>query len=673
VIRAFNRDTPLPRFVSEQLAGDALLDGDWLTQAATGFMVGGTHDIVGNQTLEGMLQQRVDDLDDMITATGTAFLGLTVNCARCHDHKFDPVTQKDYYGLQAVFAGVQHAERPVPAPDSESRLRESAKVSAELAQVDRRLDELEPIARPDLGAPGRPMVQPRRNVERFPAVEAKAVRLTVLATNDGIEPCIDELEVFSAGDHPRNVALATNGGKASASSEYPNAAIHKIVHLNDGKVGNSHSWISRVPSKGWAQVEWPKAVAIDRVVWGRDREGQFQDRLATEYYLEVATEPGHWRVVASSADRPPFQTTGRPPDPAASSKEGEERARLVARRQELRDRLANLGATRPVYAGTFEQPGPTHLLRRGDPMQKGERVPPSALAAVTPPLLISPEAPEVERRQALAQWLGHPDNPLPARVMVNRIWHYHFGRGIVATPSDFGFNGGPPSHPALLDWLAGEYIRNGFQMKPIHRLILRSAAYRQSSRPDAKGFAADRENRFLWRMTPRRLEAEAIRDAMLAASGNLDLRMGGPGYNLWQKNTNYVAVYNPKPSLGRDEFRRMVYQFKPRSQQDPTFGAFDCPDGALVAPRRNASTTALQALNLLNSRFVVDQSRAFADRLKAEAGDDPSAQARRGFLLAFGRGPTDAELSAAATVIRNHGAPTFCRALYNANEFVYIP
>jgi len=298
---------------------------------------------------------------------------------------------------------------------------------------------------------------------------------------------------------------------------------------------------------------------------------------------------------------------------------------------------------------------------------------PSAVAAVGAPLNLPVDAPEGERRLALARWIGDPANPLPARVMVNRIWHYHFGRGIVATPSDFGFNGAAPSHPELLDWLASRYIAEGWRLKPIHRLIVLSAAYRQSSRIDPRAREVDAQNRLVWRMTPRRLEAEAVRDAILASSGLLDDRMGGPGYNIWEKNSNYVAIYKPRAELGPDAFRRMVYQFKPRSQQDPTFGSFDCPDAALVAPRRNTSTTALQALDLLNSRFVVQQSEAFARRIAAEAGPDPERQVERAFALALARTPTTAERSAGAALIRARGGPTFCRALYNVNEFVYAP
>jgi Protein of unknown function (DUF1553)/Protein of unknown function (DUF1549) len=670
VIQAFNADTPFARFVAEQLAGDALPDASGLARAATGFVVGGAHDVVGNQAPEQALRQRADDLDDMITATATTFLGLTVQCARCHDHKFDPISQRDYYGLQAVFAGVNHADRDVPAPDAEPRQTEARSVRAELAELERKIDETEPHARPDLGAEGRPPVDPLRNVERFTPVQARYVRFTIQSTNNGSEPCIDELEVWSSGEHPRNVALAELGAKPSASSTYAGSPLHRLEHLNDGRVGNSRSWISAAPGKGWAAVDLGKTIKIDRVVWGRDREGVYSDRLPNAYYVEVATEPGRWQVVASSADRAPGQGSR---DAGLVGPKAKERLDLLRRRKELRDRLDTLGITLKVYAGTFDQPGPTHVLRRGDPLQKGDLVNPSGVRSVKPMLSLPAEAPEPERRLALARWIADPANPLPARVMVNRLWHYHFGRGIVATPSDFGFNGERPSHPELLDWLAAEFQSNAGRLKPIHRMIVLSSVYRQSSRLDEHARAIDGNNRLLWRFTPRRLEAEELRDAILAVAGTLDRRMGGPGYNLWEPNTNYVVVFNPRKDLGPDTFRRMVYQFKPRSQPDPTFGVFDCPDGGLVAPKRNASTTALQALNLLNSRVILDQSTRFAARLVHEAGPDPVDQARRGFRHAFGRDPTDSERQAAAALIRQHGTPALCRALFNANEFLYVP
>jgi hypothetical protein len=672
VLRAFNEDTPYPQFIREQFAGDTCAKADELVQAATGLLVGGAHDVVGNQTVDGQLQQRMDDLDDMITTVGATFLGLTTNCARCHDHKFDPITQRDYYGLQAVFAGVQHSERPLHLPDADQRQRQTQTIVAELGQVERRLDELEPLAEPASNQARRSPVQTKHNIDRFATVEARFVRFTVLATNNNIEPCIDELEVYTAEASPRNVALAASGAKASASSTYANSPLHRLEHINDGQYGNSRSWISQEPGKGWVQIELPQVERIDRVIWARDREVKFTDRLAIDYRIEVALQPGEWRLVASSSDRLPYAREASVPSPGLGLQELQQRTALLEQRGDLQRRLAELSAVRQVYAGTFSQPGPTHVLLRGDPMSKGDAVEPSALAVIEPPVTIAAGAPESERRLALAHWLGRPDNPLPARVMVNRLWHYHFGQGIVSTPSDFGYNGGRPSHPELLDWLASEFVRGGWRLKPLHRLIVLSAAYRQSGRSDPNALAVDRQNRLLWRMTPRRLEAEALRDTILSVSGKLDQRMGGPGYNLWEKNTNYVVVFKPKVDLGTEEFRRMVYQFKPRSQQDPTFGVFDCPDAALARPKRNVSTTVLQALNLLNSRLILTQAEFFAERLRREAGDDPERQVRRAFLLAFAREPAEKEASAAVELIRTHGLPAFCRAVYNANEFLYV-
>ena len=673
VIRAFNEDKSYPQFVKEQLAGDAVAGGDWLVQSATGFLVGGAHDMVGNATTEGMLQQRMDDLDDMVTAVGSTFLGLTVNCARCHDHKFDPISQQDYYRLQAVLAGVQHSERSIPRPDAERRKRELGNIQGELASIEAGLDALEPPAQPDGPAGRRLPVNAKRNIERFDAVTARIVRFNITATNNETEPCIDELEIYSASEPARNVALTSAGATLSASSTFPGSSIHKLEHLTDGIYGNSRSWISNELGKGWVQIEFPQPTKIDRIIWGRDREEKYSDRLPTEYQIDVALQPGNWQIVASSADRLPYSDRRvNEPSSGFASERQQLRKELLEKQSRLRARLSDLQPIMPVYAGTFGEPGSTHVLVRGDPTRKAEVVKPSSLSAISLAMTMAPNAPERERRLALAAWITDPRNPLPARVMVNRVWHYHFGQGIVATPSDFGYNGDRPSHPELLDWLAAEYIRDGWRLKPFHRMIMLSSTYRQSSRTRTDGMAVDQQNRWLWRMTPRRLEAEAVRDSILAANGTLDLRIGGPGYNLWDKNTNYVVVFKPKEELGPDELRRMVYQFKPRSQQDPTFGIFDCPDAALARPKRTTSTTALQALNLLNSRFIITHSQLFADRVTKEVGSDPEWQARRAFERAFGRVPSTSEAQAATNLIRANGMPALCRALYNANEFLYV-
>jgi hypothetical protein len=660
VIRAFNDDRPFPRFVREQLAGDAISPGNAAVEAATGFLVGGPHDLVGNATPEGKLQQRSDDLFDMVSTTGTAFLGLTVGCARCHDHKFDPILQRDFYSLEAVFAGVEHGERPIQG-EEESRQALYAKVHAELDRLNAEIDCHEPLAGTEDARPVRPGVQPRRNVERFAPTVARFVRMMIAATTDGIEPCIDELEVFGPDASGVDLALATAGAKVSASSVFSGSAFHKLEHLNDGRYGNGRSWISAEPGKGRVQVELRQAVRIDRVVWGRDRQRHFTDRLARDYLVQVSLDEVSWQTVASSCDRlPPGQVVAAP---------GDELSRLIAKRDAFEKRLAALENPPMMYAGTFRAPGPTQRLNRGDPTKPLEAVEPGAVTAVRPAFHLAAGAKEADRRLALADWISGPDNPLPARVMVNRVWHWHFGQGIVRTPSDFGFNGDRPSHPRLLDWLAAEYQANGWQLKPLHRLIVLSATYRQASRFESKAASRDAGNRLLWRFPPRRLEAEAVRDTMLQVSGALDRKMGGPGYNLWDYS-GYVIVFSPKAELGPDAFRRMVYQFKPRLQQDGTFGAFDCPDATAAAPRRNVSTTALQALNLLNDPFVHSQAERFAARIRAEAGPETAARVARAFRLAFQRLPTASEADAAVKLVEGHGLTVFCRALFNANEFV---
>lgn len=660
VIRAFNEDTPYPQFVREQLAGDALAEGDALRQAATGFLVGGPHDMVGNATRAGQLQQRMDDLFDMVSTTGTTFLGLTVGCARCHDHKFDPIAQHDFYALQAFFSGVEHAERDLAPSGGEERRREIETLRAARDRLDRQLDALEPLATAEGSPPLRPPVQANRNVERFAAVTARFVRFTVTATNDGSEPCLDELELY--GSDTGNLALAQRGVRATASSVYPNNPSHRLEHLNDGRHGNGYSWISREPGRGWVQLELPKPAAVERIVWGRDREAKYRDRLPRDYRIDVSTDGRAWKTVAGSWDRHP------PGHTATISETANQR---IAERRRLDEKLQNLKKPFRSYAGSFRTPDRTHVLRRGDPQQPGDEVQPSAPAQIQPRFTLKPSASEKERRLALADWLTHADNPLAARVMVNRIWHWHFGQGLVRTPSDFGFNGDRPSHPQLLDWLASAYRANDWRLKPLHRLIVLSNTYRQASRSDAKAVAVDANNRLLWRYPPRRLEAEAIRDTMLQVSGSLNRRMGGPGYHLWDYS-GYVIVFAPKTTLGPNEFRRMIYQFKPRLQQDRTFGVFDCPDATATVPRRNRSTTVLQALNLLNDPFVYDQSERFAARLRREAGNEPQAQIRRAFRLAFGREPSVVEASAASKLVAAHGLAALCRALFNANEFVFV-
>ena len=272
----------------------------------------------------------------------------------------------------------------------------------------------------------------------------------------------------------------------------------------------------------------------------------------------------------------------------------------------------------------------------------------------------------------LADWIASPENPLTARVMANRIWQGHFGRGLVATPSDFGNNGLPPSHTELLDWLAAELIRSGWSVKQMHRVIVLSQTYRQSSQTNSAGIEKDADVRRLWRYPARRLEGEAIRDSMLLVSGRLNLTMYGRGYDLFDKRGGLVG-FNPVESFTDDGRRRMIYAHKVRREVDAVFGAFDCPDGGQSTAARPTSTTPIQALNLFNSRFTLDEATAFATRVEREVGDDLRLQIGHAYQLGFSREPSADELSDAEPTVRQFGLAVLCRAIFNSNEFLTLP
>lgn len=675
VIRAFNEDKSFGAFLFEQLAGDTVG-----VDEATGFLVAGAWDRVKSPDPGLTAQQRADELHDMVSTSGSAFMGLTVGCARCHSHKFDPIPQADYYAIKAVFSGVQHGERPLRPKDFEQRQKLSDEIRTELAVIESELEKFEPIASVSGNDSPfrRPAVRRQANIERFAPTRAKFVRFVIEATS-GSEPCLDELEVFeTTADprlRPRNVALATAGTIATSSSSLPGYDIHKLPFVNDGRYGNSASWISNEPGRGWVMLEFLEPIEIDRVVWSRDRpeNGQFQDRIPTNYRIEAGLSPDSLRVVATSLDRLPFE--GKPATVGSFEwlNEDERRAatRLMATRETLKQRLQSLLNTGVAYAGRFTSPEVTFRFHRGDPLQPREETLPGGLSAFGGPWQLSKEATDAERRTAFANWMTAAEHPLTSRVMVNRLWQYHFGQGIVQTSSDFGRNGIPPSHPELLEWLASESL-SGTSPKRLHRLMITSATYRQSSQKRQDGMQVDAATRFLWRYPPRRMEAEAIRDGILAMAGVLDNRMYGPGFDLFEHNTNYVKVYNSKRNFGPSEWRRMVYQSKPRMQLDEIFGQFDCPDAGQIAPRRTSSITALQALNLLNSQFSVQTASLFANRLREEAGEDVSAQVQRAFLIAFQREPSADELISAVTLVREHGLSAFCRAVLNANELLFV-
>jgi hypothetical protein len=673
VIQSLNVDKPYDQFVREQIAGDALG-----ADAATGFLVAGAYDLVKSPDINLTLMQRQDELADIINTTGTAFLGLTLGCARCHDHKFDPVPQSDYYAIQAVFAGVNFAHRalrPKPSIADEQLL---ATATQELARESAELELFREKSR-RVGNGGialRPQVNEKLNEESFEPISTSGVRFTILATNNSSEPCLDELEIYDGEGN--NVALASAGAIPTTSGTLAGYEIHKLAHLNDGQTGNDHSWISNQKGRGWAQIDFPKQRTISRIVWGRDRSSRFLDRLAINYRIETRLESGRWQTIASSDDREPYGRSD--PNDFLKNLSAEDAAsarRLQTHIAGLESQVSLLSTGMPAWIGAFSEPEPVHRLHRGDPLQKRETVAPNGLSiryglGFPGSIGVSADSPEQQRRLKLAEWIASPENPLTPRVIVNRVWHYLFGVGIVETPSDFGGNGAAPSHPELLDWLARELIDSGWSLKHIQREILLSRTFRQSSAPRTECLAADAASRFLWRYPPRRLEAEAIRDCLLSASGTLDSRMGGPGFFLQIVEVDNVYRYFPKEQFGPDEFRRMIYLNRIRQEQDSVFGSFDCPSGNQVTPRRTRSNTPLQALNLFNSPFVLQQADLFAARLLQDAGESPEAQIHRAFVLLNAREPDSFEVEASVELIRQNGLPAFCRAMFNSSEFLFI-
>jgi hypothetical protein len=546
-VAAFAADTPYDRFVREQLAGDTLG-----ADAATGFLVTAAVLLPGQigQDDASKRAARQDALADVIINAADTFLGLTVGCARCHDHKFDAISQHDYYALQACFAGVEYGDRPWRTPAADRLRAEAGEVRGRLADLEQEITRLK--------AEGEP--------------------------------------------------------------------------------------------------------APDR-----------------------ATAPGDDAATARSA-------AASPPEPRADAGRAADRKAALERAEATQKRLQrqadDLDRDARVYAGRFTTPHPVHLLHRGDPEQPRDVVAPRSpevFDALLEPVALPADAPEQDRRRALADWLVNPRHPLTARVMVNRIWQWHFGTGLVESASDFGRLGTPPSHPELLDWLAAEFVAGGWSVKALRRAIVLSATYRQGTAADPAGLATDADGRLLWRFPARRLEAEAIRDSMLAASGRLDLTPGGRGFDLF-KARGGLGGFPPIESFTAAGRRRMIYAHKIRMEKESVFGAFDCPDAGQPMPRRRQSTTPLQALSLFNSTFTLEEAAAFAARVTADVergAGDPAApadatdrvarQIDRAFVLALGRPPDADEAAAAATVVRGYGLATLCRALFNTNEFVTLP
>ena len=673
VIEAFNNNTPYNKFIKEQIVGDAMKQ-----DAATGFLVTASVLLPGQIGKDAPSKRlaRQDSLDEIVVNIGQTFLGLSIGCARCHDHKFDPISQQDYYAMQAFIAGVEYADRERQSPAANAKRQEAAKWKLRITEIDRQIAKFTPLAQVNKKKPPqknrRPSINAQMNVDRFKPVKAKRIRFTIISTNNR-EPCLDELEVFDSSG--TNIALATSGTKVTSSGDITFANRHELRFINDGQYGNSRSWMSNKKGKGWIELTFPKETTIERVIWGRDRLGKYQDRLAINYQIEVTTSfTDDWKLVADSRDRHKFSSTKKKQQFSTAGlpvREQQTAKRLLDEKKQLIAKLSQLQKSLLVFAGKFRKPDVIHVLRRGDPEQPQKQVTPATLSALNP-LTLASTSTEQERRRVLAIWITSKENPLTARVMMNRIWQGHFGNGLVSTPNDFGRNGVTPSHPHLLDWLASEFVRSGWSIKQMHRKIVLSATYRQSTTQNIQAAQKDANVRLLWRYPTRRLDGETIRDTILKVNGKLNLKMGGAGFNLFDKRGGLTG-FKPIESFTKEGLRRMIYAHKVRRERDAVFGAFDCPDAGQSSPQRRESTTPIQALNLFNSKFIIEQSNTFAVRVKREAGDNRRKQIQQAYSLALNRQPNNDELNDATTVVKQHGLATLCRVLFNCNEFLFIP
>ena len=658
VIAAFNRDLPYDRFIRDQLAGD--ITG---ADAALGFLVAGPALQPGQigRDEEAMRSARQDELDEVIRTVSQAMLGLTIGCARCHDHKFDPILQKDYYGMQAVFAGLRYGNRRLRGEENDAW---TAKVPAARAKVQQLHAELDAMRKKHKLRVPLLSVQ----TETFKPVLVNSIRMKIAATINGRAASIYEFEAWTP--EKKNVALASTGAVPSASSFALANQTRHFENLNDGSVDRRQSfpWVSASGGPAWFRIDFPKPVTLQSITWHNGSS------IPADYIIEVMRSDDVWQSVAHTMDRQPRIDDTRAPDKVKlNGLDAAQVKTLMAHISQLRAaqaELNRLSAGPQTFAASFKEPATTWLLRRGDPMQRLEKLPPSIpnmLGKLQPK-----DATEPERRLALARHLTRPDHPLTARVLVNRVWQKHFGTGLVDTPSDFGKMGNAPTHPQLLDWLASEFVRQGWSIKKLHRLILTSRTYMQANRPNAQAARIDADTRFLWRFPSRRVEAEAIRDSILFVSGKLNLKSGGRGFDFFNQRGG-LSDYHPKETFKAEGWRRMIYAHKVRMQAVDIFGAFDCPDAGQMKPRRTRSITPVQSLSLLNSPFANRQAGFFAERVRREAGNDTAAQVKHAFRLATSREPNARELATLKSLANQHGLEQACRVLFNTSSFLMIP
>jgi Protein of unknown function (DUF1553)/Protein of unknown function (DUF1549)/Planctomycete cytochrome C/Concanavalin A-like lectin/glucanases superfamily len=752
LIAALNRDLPFEEFARQQIAGDVLAPGDPDALTATGFLVAGAYDTAGQNQQSAAMKAvvRQDELEDLVSTVSQTFLGLTAHCARCHDHKFDPIRQTDYYRLTSALGGVRHGERDLTTPAQEreqlrrtrarerrideltarlesidepvrqrilSRRRESQQLSSADVAKSRESTTLPPLASWEfdrdlrdsagrlhartlggaqirdggLGLNGNgdfAATVPLDKELRAKTLEVWVSLKTLQQAGGGaisvqtLDGSIFDAIVFGerepgcwmAGSDNFARTQSFDGPRETEAANRP--VVITVVYANDGTITGyrngrlyGHSYRSAGPAvfkAGRAQVVFGLRHGPpggNKMLAGVLERAQLYDRALSA--AEVAAS------AARQVDLLPDQAVVAELSTAARAK----RQRLAGELRDLQDNPP-LPAKRISYAITPRQPEPARFLVRGDIRQPTNILAPggiASLAGVSSEFHLPPDAPEAQRRLALADWLASARNPLFARVIVNRLWQHHFGVGLVDTPNDFGFNGGRPSHPELLDWLAATLVERNWSLKRLQREIVLSATYRQSCADNARAMKQDADNRWLWRRNPQRLEAEAIRDAVLAAAGQLRQTIGGPGFRDFKEIFRAgTYTYEPAETIDPTCNRRTIYRTWTRGGRSGLLDAFDCPDPSVTAPKRAVTTTPLQALALFNDAFTLRMATRLAQRAQRAEPGNVDGQITRAYQWSFGRDPSAEEQIAARRLVTTHGLAALARAIFNSNEFLYV-
>jgi mono/diheme cytochrome c family protein len=722
VIRAFNSDKPYSRFVQEQIAGDVLFPGTLDGVTALGFIAAGPWDLIGHvevpeTKIDGKIARHLDR-DDMVANTINTFASLTVQCAQCHNHKFDPIPQEDYYRLQAVFAALDRADRPYHTDPAAAR--KHVELSAKRSELKRRQAELDAkikqlggkqLAELDrkITAAGKPgMSKPEYGFHS--QIEPKPDRTKWVQVDLGKSIELERIVLWGCHDDFNNIGSGFGFPvrfkiEVSDDPEFK-TGVRTVADHTATDVANPGVSAQMFPVKG-LEGRHIRVTATKLAL----RQNDYIFALAELETFDVGGRniSGGAAVTALDSIEAPVRwrksnlTDGYAPgrhDAAELARLQKERATLIARvtdretskaSAEVATELAKVNAelakvppTGLVYAGTIHdggsaafrgtgpdsgKPRPIFVLKRGNVLDRGKEVTPGALNVITE-LPAGFELPanhaEGERRAALARWLTDAKNPLPWRSIVNRVWQYHFGRGIVATPNDFGRMGQQPTHPELLDWLAVELRDGGQSLKSLHRLLVTSATYRQASTGNERFEKRDADNAYLWRMNRRKLEAEAIRDAALAVSGKLDRTQFGPAFQDFkverpEHSPHYqYHLFDPDDPRAR---RRSIYRFLVRSKPQPFMTVLDCADPSMQVDKRSETLSPLQALALFNNGFMLAQAKHLATR----AGNVAAA-----FQVAFGREPTAVERETLEAYAKEHGLANVCRVILNLNEFVFV-